>query len=203
MKKTVYLYLLNTMADWEVGHITSAIQTAKNSDYQLKTVAITKEPIQTMGGLTVIPDCTLNEIDTSDMGAILLPGADTWDEPEHAVILDNLSTYLSENILVAGICGSTLALAKLGLLNDSAHTSNSVEYLTFFAEKYSGQSLYQNELAVTDGHLITANSAGGLLWAKQILAFLEIMPTDYLEAWYQYYATGEPSYYMEMLNLAK
>ena len=37
---------------------------------------------------------------------------------------------------VAGICGGTLALARAGLLNDVAHTSNDLAFLEQFQDKW-------------------------------------------------------------------
>lgn len=206
MKKIVYVYILDTMADWELGYVMSAINmeamfSKENTKYCIKTVGNTKEPIHTLGGLTIIPDCSVEEIMESDMVAILLPGADTWDDPKHKIILKSIGTYIEKGILVAAICGATLALANLSILNTHLHTSNSIEYLNSFSETYTGQNLYQGGLSFTDNNLITASSAGALLWAKQIMQYLEILPNEMIEAWYNYYFTGEPKYYMELLSL--
>jgi hypothetical protein len=85
MKKIVYVYILDTMADWELGYVMSAINMKLKSNgnkakYCLKTVSSSRDPIHTLGGLTIIPDCSVDEIIKNDMVAILLPGADTWDD---------------------------------------------------------------------------------------------------------------------------
>jgi hypothetical protein len=51
--------------------------------------------------------------------------------------------------------------------------------------------------------LITASSAGSLLWAKQIMEYLEIIPNEMIEAWINYYSIGDPKYYMEFLSLSE
>lgn len=85
-------------------------------------------------------------------------------------------------------------------MNNHIHTSNSLEYLSGFSKNYTGQSFYRKELSVTDGNIITASSAGGLLWAKQIIEYLNIYSHVTTEAWYNYYLTGDTKYYMEMLS---
>ncbi|WP_028857201.1 DJ-1/PfpI family protein [Psychrilyobacter atlanticus] len=207
MKKIVYVYILDGMADWELGYIMSAINMKSipnkgNKKYCIKTVGSNKEPIHTLGGLTILPDSSVDEIKKSEMAALLLPGSDKWDEPKHKIILEKIKMYMDKEILVAAICGATLALANLGILNTHLHTSNSIEYLNYFSEIYTGEDLYQNDLSFVDKNLITANSAGGLLWAKQIMQYLKILPNEMIEAWFNYYSTGDPKYYMELLSLS-
>ncbi|MEG1608912.1 MAG: glutamine amidotransferase, partial [Clostridia bacterium] len=76
---------------------------------------------------------------------------------------------------------------------------NSLEYLCGYSKNYNGKEHYLNELSVVDKNLITASSAGGLLWARQIIEYLGIYTARKTEAWYQYYATGDAKYFMEMI----
>jgi hypothetical protein len=54
--------------------------------------------------------------------------------------------------------------------------------------------------AVADANLITAGSAGSLLWARYILARLDVFTEETLAAWYQYFSAGEPRYFFEMMQ---
>ena len=207
MKKIIYVYLLDTMADWELSYVLSAInmrgmQNKISQKYTIKTVGYTKDTIQTMGSLTVTPDCSIAEIDSNQMAALLLPGANTWDAPQHQALLKEVPAYLEQGILVAAICGATLALANLAVLDTRKHTSSALEFLTGFSPTYQGQALYQQALSMTDNNLITASPAGALLFAKQILTALAVFPTPMIEAWYNYYLTGEVDYYMELVALS-
>lgn len=54
---TVYVYVLDTLADWELGYVTAELSSKRffrkgAPEVSVKTVAISKEPIKTMGGLT-------------------------------------------------------------------------------------------------------------------------------------------------------
>ena len=131
MKKIIYLYLLDTMADWEVGYILQALSMPQmfpqhTPQYTLKTVAATNAPIKSLGGLTITPDCSLSELRDNEVAALLLPGANTWNDAMHKPILEKVTSYIENGILVAAICGATLALADLGVLNHYLHTSNSL-----------------------------------------------------------------------------
>lgn len=205
MKKTLYLYVLDMMADWEVGYILQALSmqqmcSSQTLHYSIKTIAHTKEPITTLGGLNILPDYAFQELNEDEMVALLLPGANTWEDTIHQALLEKIPPYIEKGTLVAAICGATVALADLGILNHHHHTSNALEYLEGFSKHYKGHTLYQSELSVRDHNVITASSAGGLLWAKHILEYLNVYSHVTLEAWYQYYLTGDPKYYMTLVS---
>ena len=67
-------------------------------------------------------------------------------------------------------------------------------------DKYVTASLYINELSVINDNVITASSAGSLLWAKQIIEYLNIYSAKTIEAWYNYYLTGDAKYYIELMS---
>ncbi|NFB54986.1 glutamine amidotransferase [Clostridium botulinum] len=205
MKKIIYLYILESMAEWEVGYILQAISMEsmlkkQNREFVIKTVSTSKNPIKTIGGLTITSDCLLDEMDEDNMVALLLPGAESWNSEENNQILEKALSYIDRGILVGAICGATLALADLKVLDKFKHTSNSLDYLILFSKQYSGKELYVNCPAVVDCNLITSSSAGGLLWAKHIIQYLNVFPCDIIESWYNYYSTGDPKYFTELIS---
>ena len=115
-------------------------------------------------------------------------------------VLELASKLLQENILVGAICGATLGLAEKGILDNRSHTSNASFYLSQMSRHYQGHSHYKNEIAVQDGKLITASSAGSLLWAKLIVDELGIYSKTTVEAWFNYFSTGDAQYYFDMMN---
>ena len=202
---TVYVYVLDTLADWELGYVTSELNTGRFFSkaaprVSLKTVGASKEPIHTMGGLTVMPDCLIDEIAASETSVLLLPGANTWNDPKHGAILAKASELLSAGGTVCAICGATAALAGAGLLDNRPHTSNGPGFLETFAPGYKGTSFYVDEQSVADGNLITAGSTGGLAWAKQIIKRLGVFKADTLEVWYEYFSTGKPEYFYALMQ---
>ncbi|MBE1304603.1 glutamine amidotransferase [Clostridium botulinum] len=205
MKKIIYLYILESMAEWEVGYILQVISMEsmlkkQNREFVIKTVSTSKNPIKTIGGLTITSDCLLDEMDEDNMVALLLPGAESWNSEENNQILEKALSYIDKGILVGAICGATLALADLKVLDKFKHTSNSLDYLTLFSKQYSGKELYVNSPAVVDFNLITASSAGGLLWAKHIIQYLNVFPCDIIESWYNYYSTGDSKHFTELIS---
>ncbi len=204
---TIYVYVLETLADWELGYVTSELHSGRffKKDavcVSLKTVSYSKEPIHTMGGLTVIPDCLIDDVVVSETSVLLLPGADTWNDPKHGAIMKKASEFLSIGATVGAICGATTALANFGWLDNRRHTSNGQGFLEMFSPIYKGQNFYIDEPSVADNNLITANPTGSLLWARQIIERLGVFQSDTLEFWYEYFSTGKAeSFYALMQTL--
>ena len=149
--KKICMYLMNGMADHEHGYLLTALSSQIEPKYEFCTVALSKEPIITMGGLKIIPDYILNEVNKDDIIALILIGADIqlWLNREQETILNLAIELLKRNILVAGICGATLGLASKGLLDERIHTSNVEFLLTNFVKNYKGIKNYRNDRDVS------------------------------------------------------
>lgn len=202
---TVYVYVLDTLADWELGYVTSELNSGRffKKDaprVSLKTVSCSREPIKTMGGLTLAPDCVISDIVVSESSVLLLPGADTWNDPKHGAIIEKAREFLSSGATVCAICGATAALANFGLLDMRPHTSNGPGFLEMFSPGYRGQSFYIDRPSVADNNLITASSTGALLWAKQIIEHLGVFQSNTLDSWYDYFSTGEPKHFFALMQ---
>ncbi|MEG0998682.1 MAG: DJ-1/PfpI family protein, partial [Clostridiales bacterium] len=169
-------------------------------EYEICTVGITKNPIKTAGGLTLVPDISLDEFNQDDASALLMIGADTWVKEEHKKMLDIASSLLDKGVVVAAICGATLGLANIGALDNRNHTSNALFFLKGLSQTYKGDNYYKEDVAVMDKNLITASSAGSLLWAYYILESLNIYSKDTLRAWYNYFSLGEAKYFQELMQ---
>ena len=202
---TVYVYVLDTLADWELGYVTAELSSKRffrkgAPEVSVKTVAISKEPIKTMGGLTVVPDCTIDDVMVNEKSVLLLPGANTWDNPKHGTIIKKAGELLSAGAMVCAICGATAALANAGLLDQRPHTSNGAGYLEMVSPGYKGQKFFVDAPSVADHNLITASSTGALLWAKQILERLDVFQHNTLEAWYAYFRTNEAQHFFALMQ---
>jgi len=202
---TIYVYVLDTLADWELGYVTAELNSGRffkkgAPRVALKTVSCSQEPITTMGGMTIVPDCLIEDLVVNETSILLLPGADTWSDPKHGAILEKASAFLTSGATVGAICGATVALANLGLLDQRPHTSNGPGFLEMFCPAYKGQGFYLDQPAVADHNLITAGSTGALLWAKQIIEHLGVFQANTLAAWYDYFRTGEPQHFFTLMQ---
>ena len=203
-----YLYILNTLADWEIGYITAELNSGRFLDktkppIQLIKIGNTTEPIKTMGGITITPDENIDNVTLKEGDLLILPGADTWMEESNKKIMSRITELLSQNIIIAAICGATVALAKNGILDNRKHTSNDKEFLKMFCPEYTGENFYLNQPTVTDNNLITASSFAVLEFSYEIFKRTNVMKTETLEAWYQLYKTKDAKFFhalMESLN---
>lgn len=202
---TIYVYVLDTLADWELGHVTAELNSGRYFKKDaprvtVKTVGCSNEPVRTMGGLTIVPDCAIEDIVADKTSVLLLPGADTWNDPKHAPIIEKASELLALGAAVGAICGATIALAHHGLLDQRPHTSNGPGFIEMFSPNYKGQGFYIDKPSVADDNLITAGCTGALLWAKQIIARLGVFQPDTLEAWYAYFSTGKAEHFFALMQ---
>jgi putative intracellular protease/amidase len=125
-----------------------------------------------MGGLQVIPDRALEDLDAVDL--LLLPGGNMWEQGYPADRLDPvLRRLVAESIPVAGICAATVALARAGLFRDRRHTSNGRDFLAHYAPNYETPSMYVDDsLAVADRGVISASGFGAVEFAAEIFTAL-------------------------------
>lgn len=205
MTKIAYLYVFNTMADWEPGFLIAEMNTGRYfqkdaTKYTVRTVGITKKPVITMGGVRITPDISLEECTTDDTGVLILSGGDTWLEDIHIPMLDKVKEFLNAGVLVAAICGATMGLAKAGLLDNRLHTSNDLGYLKAVCPTYAGEKFYRHESVVHDDNLITASGVAPLEFAREVLRELDVFSAQTLEAWYQLYVTHEAQYFYLLMG---
>jgi putative intracellular protease/amidase len=196
-QNTVHLYVFDSMSDWEIGYAAAGINHSvfqmQPGRFRIQTVGIGKSPVCSMGGITVLPDGLLDELDPADSSMLILPGGMSWDAGKNVEAADKAKEFLAAHRPVAAICGATAGLARAGILDDRLHTSNSLDYLR--ATGYRGEAFYRNEPAVTGENVITASGIAPLEFARCIFEDLGIFAPDKLDAWYRLFRTGDMSYY--------
>ncbi|MGR6967265.1 DJ-1/PfpI family protein [Geodermatophilus sp. URMC 61] len=187
----VVLYATDTMADWEYSYLTAGLAMAAEQDpdrFQLRVLADAQEEVTTKGRLRLSTDGDLDDVSLEDVALLVLPGADTWSDG-HRRVLDLARVLLERHTPVAGICGATYGLARAGLLDDRAHTSNALDFLV--PSGYAGAGRYRDERVVVDGDVITAPATAPVDFAAAVFRRLELFPPATIDAWYGLYTTGE------------
>ena len=158
-------------ADWEPSYALSGLREwGKRS---ITTYGYDLSPVRSMGGLCVIPDRVLEDLDGVDL--LLLPGGTTWERGTYpADLIDPvLHRLVASSIPVAGICAATIALARAGLFRDRRHTSNGRDFLAHYAPNYETPSMYVDDsLAVADRGVISASGVGAVEFAAEIFTVL-------------------------------
>ncbi|MGL4293850.1 MAG: type 1 glutamine amidotransferase family protein [Bacteroidales bacterium] len=194
MKQEILFVLLNDFADWEGSYIApclnNGLQGGRESQYIVKTVSITKEPVMSCGGMRILPDYDLSDIPANFAGVILIGGT-RWFTPEAELMVPLVTDALARKRMVAGICNGSVFLGKHGFLNEVNHTSNGLEYLQSFAGiNYTGEAHYVDAAAIRDKNIVTANGFSALEFCREILYALDADTAGNIERNYRMNKTG-------------
>ena len=181
-EKAVYLLVVEGFADWEPAHAVAELR--RHGQYRVESVGLTSAPVQSMGGLRVLPSTLATAVDPADAAVFILPGGDRWEntpiEPELEQLLHRLD---ARSVPIAAICAATVAIARLGLLRGRRHTSNGLEYLRSHVPGYADGANYVDVPAVRDRGLITASGLGDVEFARELFEELEVLSADDRALW--------------------
>lgn len=187
--KAVHLLVIPGFADWEPAHALAELR--RQGGYRVEVVGLTREPVTSMGGVTVLPTRKLGEVDPVDVAAFILPGGDRWEttppEPELVGLLEQLQ---ARGVPVAAICGATVAMARAGLIRGRRHTSNGKAYLEEHAPGYGDGDQYVEAPAVRDRGLITASGLADVEFAAMLFDELGVMSESDRALWTRLFRSG-------------
>jgi putative intracellular protease/amidase len=188
---TAHLGVYDTLTDSEVGHLLVELHTGRftGTSFDIVAVAEGNKPITTMGGVRILPDMLLDDLDPTRTDLLILPGAKTWDVGGGAAFAAAAARFLEAGVPVAAICGATAGLARAGLLDGRNHTSSAREYLA--ATGYAGGAHYMDERAVVDGDLITAGPQSPVQFARATMERLGLASGRTLEAYEALFDRGD------------
>lgn len=83
-QQPVHLFVFTTLADWEPGFAIAGINNpafqTEPGRYAVKTVGLEANPVKTIGGVTILPDMTLDQLEPAQSAMLILPGGEAWDE---------------------------------------------------------------------------------------------------------------------------
>ncbi|MCQ9303571.1 type 1 glutamine amidotransferase family protein [Mammaliicoccus sciuri] len=201
----VYLYVFNTMSDWEYGYLIAELNSGRYFKNGLEplnvvTVGANRETVKTMGGLHITPDMNFGECKLDRNDLLILPGGTNWNDQVHQPILEMVGIALDEEVVIAAICGAVDALASSGYLDARKHTSNNLEYTKVTCPKYKGEEFFEMKSAVSDENLITASGIAPLEFAREVLKRMDVFDTDTLEAWYELNKTHRTEYFYQLME---
>lgn len=190
MESAVHVLVFDGFADWEPALALAELR--RSGGMTVVSVGYSRGHATSMGGLRVAADVVLDEVHPRDTRLFLLPGGEGWEKGEYpAPSLDGkLRELVAAGVPVAAICGATVALARAGLLEGRAHTSNDRAWLARVAPNYAGSTLYRDELAVRDRGIITASGTGSVEFAREILTELNVLDADTRAIWFHLFKTG-------------
>ena len=166
MQKVAVL-LAEGFADWEYALIGGTGGPFYGLEIQYVTLGAAH--LTSQGGMLVRVDHTAGDLAQMHPGVIVVIGGTIWETDRVPDVGAALRAHHAGGGTVAGICGGTLALARAGLLDNCAHTSNDPAFLTDHAAGYTGQGHYVNQsAAVRDASVITAPGTAPVSFAAEV-----------------------------------
>ena len=183
--KPVLIVLIDGFADWE----TPLIAGIGGGFYGLDATYVTPGggDLTSMGGLRV---AGLPDFAPQGDEVIVLCGSDGWTGPDAPDLTGMLRAAHARGQAVAGICAGTLALARAGLLNGRAHTSNGLDFMRQCVPDYTAVETYRDvPHAVADGGIVTAPGTAPVSFATEVFRAAGL-PDDKLAEFHQI-ATAE------------
>lgn len=193
--KSVICVLLNNFADWEAAFLAPALRNGlmpgQTGKYRVLFASPETRTVQSLGGLTVAPDRSVEAGLPEDCAGVVLIGGMNWQCPEAATVEPLVEEALRNGLLVGAICNAVSFLAAHGLLNDVRHTGNTVEMLKEWGSpNYTGERLYEERQAVRDKNVITANGTGYLEFTRECLSALDADTPDAIARFYDFNKHG-------------
>ncbi|HWO74470.1 MAG TPA: DJ-1/PfpI family protein [Bacillus sp. (in: firmicutes)] len=148
----VLFFAFPQYADFEVAHPLFFLRKVAKAD--VTTVTVDGKPVETVGGLTVMPQFSLSAIDVTDYDLVLLPGGDGIEKVlNESSLQEVLQAAYQNEIPIASICASAAFLAKAGLIKGTKFTCTSATYEQFndlFSEgKYAATSVEMGNRFIT------------------------------------------------------
>ena len=188
MNPKAYFLVFDGLADWELAHALCEIN--KSGKFEVVAVGFSQKSVTTMGGLKLRPDITLDEVMPTEACIFMLPGGDMWEAESHESLKTLLRRIHAEGVPIGAICGATLEIARAGLTRNIRHTSNSKDYLKAMVTEYGDDDLYIEELAVTDGNIITASGLGCVEFAREVIKLLRLYDDADTQLWFEMFKHG-------------
>ncbi|MFO1071460.1 MAG: DJ-1/PfpI family protein [Geminicoccaceae bacterium] len=168
---TIGLLFIEGYADWEFGFLSGSAVEMLGA----RCVALTPGSglVTSIGGLRLLGQRDPTPAENGDLAAVAVIGSDGWAAPGSPDVTALLHAVAARGGVVGGICAGTLALARAGLFQDRAHTSNGRDWLLGHVPGYAGLERYRDvPHAVADGRVISAPGTAPGTFAAAFLAAL-------------------------------
>lgn len=170
--KRIAIALTNDFADWECALVSAAARSYLGA--RITTASPDGKPVTSMGGLTVLPDGSYEDLTPGEFDALLIPGGLSWEKGTAPDFSDMITRFKSAGKVVGGICAAASAVAGSGAVNTLRHTGNSLASHQNYPG-YKGADLFQSQAAaVRDGGIVTAPGTAPVTFAMEILKALDL-----------------------------
>lgn len=195
MSNEILYVLLPDYAAHEAVYLSQAIASDEfalkaHPKYVNKVVALTMEPVTSIGGFRTVPDYTFDTM-PDDYAALVLIGGFGWTTDVAVQVEPVIARAMEQGKIVGAICNAASFMAKCGFLNAVKHTGNGLAQLKLWGGgHYTNPGGYVHAQAVSDKRIVTANGSATLEFAKELLLLLENDTPERIEMYYQFNKQG-------------
>lgn len=166
----IVIALQNDYADWEPALLMAATRYWLNCE--VVTASPDGQPVISMGGLKVATDIGLDAINAESFDALIIPGGYAWEQGTASDFTALATGFRDHGKVLGGICAAASALAATGVLDDVAHTGNSLASHKKYAG-YRGEARYLDQpQAVRGGKIVTAAGSAPDTFTIEVLKAL-------------------------------
>ncbi|WP_109124671.1 DJ-1/PfpI family protein [Dyella sp. C11] len=191
MRDTVYFLAFDGFADWHAAHALCEIR--RPGEWQLKTVGFSMQPVLSMAGLRVVPELTLEEMDTKRAAMLIVPGGYLWEHGHDDEAVEAVRRMHAAGTSVAAVDSGVLVLAQAGMLDARRHTGSWPGHLGAHVPAYTGSEFFAaTALAVSDDGVITASQLGSVEFAREVIRALDLYSPSDREHWYRLFKHALP-----------
>ena len=140
------------------------------------------QPVKGEAGLMVMPEQSIKKAKISEFDSLLLTGCmDIFQLEAEETIFSFIRGLYDSGAVIASISSSPFLLAKAGVLEGKRYTIGMTEENRYRAGVFD-QSLYSDELVVTDGKIITARGRGFIRFGSE---FGRALNVNFDDSWYK------------------
>ena len=170
-RKTIGFVFIEGFADWEFG-----LLSASSVDwFGARAVSLSPggRPVTSIAGFRLTPERGVDAGENDDLDALAVIGSDGWAEKSPPDVSSLLLAVQRRGGVIGGICAGTLALARAGLFDGVAHTSNGRDWILAHEPHYAGADAYRDvPHAVADGSIVSAPGSAPGTFAVEFLRAL-------------------------------
>lgn len=175
MKRIVVLFT-EGYSDWECGQLLASAR----EEFKFDVVIASPDGnmVTSIGGVRTLIDTSFDKVDPATADCLVLCGASIWESEKAPDLSARLKEFAARDCVMAAICGATLAFARAGLLDGTAHTSNAPGYLAA-AKEYRGEAFYRDvPHAVRSGKIVTAPGTAPITFTAEVYRALGLGGPD-------------------------
>ena len=150
----VYVFLADGFEETEA---LAPVDILRRCGVEVKTVGVGGDKITGSHQITVVADMIDTQVTTDGLDGIILPGGmpGTLNLEKSPIVNACVEYCRCNNLPICAICAAPSILGHMGILQGKRATC-----FPGFEQELIGAVLCQNELAVTDGKIVTGKGAG-------------------------------------------